>query len=355
MSFTKARETKVHRDCSPFISPCLKRTLGNNDAVNAEHFEIFRINIPFMFHWIFDPNTRTFKKTTNSVMISCMKNTSASLPIAVFDSGVGGLTVLRTLKEHLPQESFLYLGDMVRVPYGTKSPETIVRYTLEAVQFLISQRIKLLVIACHTASTLALAAVEKTFASLPVIGMLEPGASAACTVSQNGHIAVIATEATVKAQGYQKAIQQIRTSAQVVAQACSVFVALAEEGWVRGPIAESVARQYLDPLFNRQPRPDCLLLGCTHFPLLEAAIQKIIGPDICIINPAVETAHAVAKILYQRDLANPQSATQALTQFLVTDSPERFARVAEQFLLTPINPAQIQLVDTSLLSEKQPT
>lgn len=284
-----------------------------------------------------------------------MKNTSAALPIAVFDSGVGGLTVLRTLREFLPNESFIYLGDMARVPYGTKSPAAIVRYTLGAANFLVAQQIKLLVIACHTASTLALRALEQEFKFLPMVGMIEPGASAACAASKNGHIAVIATEATVKAQGYQQAIRQIRAPAVVAAQACSVFVALAEEGWTHGLIAESVAKQYLDPLFNRHPRPDCLLLGCTHFPLLADSIQKVIGEDIRIIDPAVETARTVQQILQQRALANPQLPHHATTQFLVTDSPERFARVAEQFLSTPVNADQIQLVDTFPLSEKEPT
>jgi glutamate racemase len=281
-----------------------------------------------------------------------MKNTNPSWPIAVFDSGVGGLSVLRTLKEYLPNESFLYLGDMARVPYGTKSPKAVIHYTLNAANFLISQDIKLLVIACHTASTLALLAVEQAFPSLPLVGMLEPGAKAACAISQNGHIAVIATEATVRAQGYQKAIQQIHPHAQVVAQGCSIFVALAEEGWVKGPIAESIAKQYLDPLFNRTPRPDCLLFGCTHFPLLADSIKNVIGADIHIIDPAIETALAVQQILTQRSIANPQPAEQATTKFRATDSPERFARVAEQFLATPVSAAQIQLIDTFPLSEK---
>ncbi len=277
-----------------------------------------------------------------------MKNTSANLPIAVFDSGVGGLTVLRTLKEHLPQESFLYFGDMARVPYGTKSPAAVISYTLGAARHLVSQNIKLLVVACHTASTLALPALEQEFPSLPIVGMIEPGAKAACAASQNGHIAVIATEATVKAQGYQKAVRLLRSPAQVVAQACSIFVALAEEGWVKGPIAESIARQYISPLFNSLPRPDCLLLGCTHFPLLRESIQNVIGKETCIIDPAVETALTVKQILQDRDLINTQPAANALSQFQVTDSPERFAYVAGQFLATSISLDQIQCVGLQL-------
>jgi glutamate racemase len=281
-----------------------------------------------------------------------MKN--ASSPIGVFDSGVGGLTVLRTLQEHLPQESFLYFGDMARVPYGTKSPSTVARYTLDAANFLLTQHIKLLVLACHTASTLALSTIEQTFEFLPMVGMIEPGASAACHASKNGRIAVIATEATVKAQGYQRAIQKIRPQAEVVAQGCSVFVALAEEGWVDGSITESVAKRYLAPLFDRQPRPDCLLLGCTHFPLLTPAIEKVIGKDIYIVDPAVETAHTVKQILQRHALENSQPAEQATTRFLVTDSPERFARVAQQFLQTSLHFEQIHLVNPEIFSASTP-
>ena len=170
------------------------------------------------------------------------KTLPSSLPIAVFDSGVGGLTVLRTLQQYLPNESFLYFGDMARVPYGTKSPAAIVRYTHSAVEYLTAQDIKLLVIACHTSSTLALPTLAKHYANLPMVGMIEPGAHAACHISKNGHVAVIATEATVQAQGYQKAIYQIQPEIKVSAQACSVFVALAEEGWTHGHIAESVSK-----------------------------------------------------------------------------------------------------------------
>lgn len=285
-------------------------------------------------------------KPFKSSMITGMKNSSAALPIAVFDSGVGGLTVLRTLKEYLPNESFIYLGDTARVPYGIKGAATIVRYTLGAAHFLMAQHIKLLVIACHTSSTLALATLEHTFESLPIVGMLEPGARAVCAASKNGRIAVIATEATVKAQGYQKAIQRANAAATVLAQSCSVFVALAEEGWVNGPVAESAAKKYLDPLFNHQPRPDSLLLGCTHFPLLFGAIQNVIGKEVAIIDPAIETARTVQRILQQKNLVNPQTVAQAQTQFLVTDSPDRFSHVAEQFLSIPVHASQVQLVDT---------
>lgn len=276
-----------------------------------------------------------------------MKNkNSTNLPIAVFDSGVGGLTVLRALQQELPEESFLYLGDTARLPYGTKSPTTIINYALHASRMLIAQNIKLLVVACNTATTLALPVLKKNFLTLPIIGTLEPGAQAACTASRNGCIAVIATEATVNAQGYQNTIKQIRPQAQVIARSCGLFVALAEEGWVTGPIAELTAKHYLDPLFDQSPRPDCLLLGCTHFPVMANTIQKIIGKDIHLIDSATATALAVKNILQERELLNQQSYLPEDIKFFVTDSPERFVRIAQQFLDIPINPAQVCLVDT---------
>lgn len=277
----------------------------------------------------------------------------SALPIAVFDSGVGGLTVLRALKAHLPNESFLYLGDMARLPYGTKSPETITRYALNAAHFLLSQNIKLLVIACHTATSLALTALEQNFVNLPIVGVLEPGVYAACTNTRNNHIAIIATEATVKAEAYQKAIVKLKSEAQVVAKGCSLFVALAEEGWVEGIIAEEVAKQYLSPIFSAVDKPDCLLLGCTHFPPLATTIQKIVGKDVRIIDPAIETARRVKQVLQRQGLLNGESRTSS-TRFMVTDSPDRFTKIAAQFLETEIHSAQVRLVDTQLHPLSEP-
>lgn len=270
-----------------------------------------------------------------------------NLPIAVFDSGVGGLTVLRALQELLPNESYIYFGDTARLPYGTKSPNTIIKYALHAVEILLKQKIKFLVVACNTATSLALPTLEQQFPYLPMVGTLVPGAQAACEVSQNGHIVVIATEATVNAQGYQTIIQNFRPNARVTAQGCSLFVALAEEGWVTGPIAELTAKRYLDPLFNQNPRPDCLLLGCTHFPTLNEAIRNVIGDEVSIIDSATATAQTVKNILINKNLENTHTDGKSI-QFLVTDSPERFARVAGQFLMTSLNVNQIILVDSVL-------
>ena len=171
-------------------------------------------------------------------------------PIGIFDSGVGGLTVLRALRERLPAKSLLYLGDTARLPYGTKSPETIARYAVQAAGLLVERGIKLLVVACNTASAHALDALRDAYPDIEVTGVIEPGAEAACAASASGRIAVIATESTAKAGAYQHAIHRIRNDAEVVTQACSVFVALAEEGWLDGPVAEAAAQRYLAPLFD---------------------------------------------------------------------------------------------------------
>ena len=188
------------------------------------------------------------------------------LPIGLFDSGVGGLTVLDAMRRLMPGEDYLFLGDTARVPYGAKSQKTIVRYSLQAAAKLIGQRIKLLVIACNTATAAALPALRETWPDMPIIGVIEPGSRAACEASPSGDIAVIATESTIRSGAYAEAILRRRPEAQVRSLACPLFVPLAEEGWFDGPIAEGVVSRYLEPLFEKSPAPDCLVLGCTHYP-----------------------------------------------------------------------------------------
>ena len=282
-------------------------------------------------------------------------NNPAELPIAVFDSGIGGLTVLSSLQHLLPNESFLYLGDTARLPYGTKSANTVIHYAVQAAQILINQGIKLLVVACNTASTLALTALQQHFPQIPIIGVVKPGAESACHVTKNNQIAVIATEATVLAEGYQQAIQLINPQAKVIAKSCSLFVALAEEGWVTGPIAEMTTKEYLEPLLNNHPA-DCLLLGCTHFPTLTATIRKSLSRKITIIDSAESTAQSVKETLHQLGL-NRTTAHTPRVNFMVTDSPERFARVAKNFLQKEINATDISWVDnhfTALQSRLDP-
>lgn len=271
------------------------------------------------------------------------------LPIAVFDSGVGGLTVLKDLQHYLPQECFIYLGDTARIPYGTKSQATVSKYTQNAIDYLIKKNIKMIVVACNTASALALPSIQQHFPDIPIVGVIEPGAQAACKGSKTGLIAVIATEATVKAQGYQQAILRIRPDANILTQSCGLFVPLTEEGWADDPITELIARRYLEPfLFGNSHQPDCLLLGCTHYPILSETIKKISGDTIQVIDSAETTAKVVKELLNSKNLNNTQNTLEASTKFLVTDSPARFARIAKQFLQTNIFEEQIELVDTNL-------
>jgi glutamate racemase len=274
---------------------------------------------------------------------------SNELPIGVFDSGIGGLTVLRALRRELPEERFLYLGDTARLPYGTKSAESVLRYSLQASELLVVRGIKCLVIACNTAAAVALEALSARFAPLPVLGVIAPGAAAGCEASRSGHIAVLATEGTVRGGAYQRAIGKVRPAATVSAQACSLFVALAEEGWTEGPIVEATAHRYLDALLAADPRIDTLLLGCTHFPVLVPALRNVVGPAINIVDSADTTAAAMRRLLPQQ---MPAQRAQGLRRIslLATDSLERFARVGAGFLGEPISADDVELVDVSLAS-----
>jgi glutamate racemase len=267
-------------------------------------------------------------------------------PIGVFDSGVGGLTVLKALAAEMPRERFVYLGDTARLPYGTKSPETVVRYALQAAETLADYGVKCLVIACNTASAAGLPAVSERIRNVPVIGVIEPGAQAACLASRSGYIAVIATEGTVRGGAYQDAIVRLRSDARVSAVPAQLFVALAEEGLCRGPIAESVARHYLEPLFTPRPsasHPDTLVLGCTHFPMLVEAIRAAAGPAVSIVDSAETTARHVRQTLEAASLASHDG--EGSLRLLATDAPDRFARIGGRFLERPIRPHEVELVD----------
>jgi len=277
------------------------------------------------------------------------------LPIGVFDSGVGGLTVLQSIHDLLPEENLIYLGDTARVPYGTKSPASVERYALHAADYLVSRGIKLLVVACNTASAVALEVLRTKLAPLPVIGVVEPGAAAAVNLglgqqSQHGHRRrhiVLATEATARRQAYTREIHRLDPDAQVEEVACSLFVALAEEGWNTGLIAEAVAEQYLGAIRERPApeRPVTAILGCTHFPLLSACISKALGPDIQIVDSATTTAAAVAQKLSQLELMASGVDGSERIKLVATDGPERFARVGSAFLGRRFGPADIELTD----------
>lgn len=266
-------------------------------------------------------------------------------PIGIFDSGIGGLTVMRALVAQLPKEQFIYLGDTARLPYGTKSGDTVTKYALQAAGALMKRKVKMLVVACNTASAVALPALEKMFAPTPVIGVIIPGAEAAVTAAPDGPIAVIATEGTVKGGAYVRAIEDHGRSIPVIQQACSLFVSIAEEGLVEGDIAEAIARRYLDPLLAAVPKPRALVLGCTHFPALKPTIAKIAGPGIILVDSAATTAKAVEQRLAKRNLLNTDGG--GAHSFLATDAPDRFARVGEIFLGQAIDPGRVELVDLS--------
>lgn len=262
-------------------------------------------------------------------------------PIGVFDSGVGGLTVLRALIAELPGEDFIYLGDTARLPYGTKSPETVARYSVRAAEALVSRGIKALVVACNTASATALPSLRERFPSMPVIGVIEPGAQAACEASASGRIAVLATEGTVRGGAYQRAILALRPDAHVTQVAAQVFVALAEEGWSEGEAVDAVTERYLAHL---DARVDTVVLGCTHFPLMAAAISKQLGPTRRVVDSAATTARATARELAARDLA-ARAARTGDVRLLATDNPERFARVGARFLGSSIAERAVEAVD----------
>lgn len=268
--------------------------------------------------------------------------------IGVFDSGMGGLTVLRALRQALPDERFTYLGDTARLPYGTKSASTVTHYALQAARALRVGDIKLLVVACNTASAVALPDLAKALAPLPVIGVVEPGAAAGVEATRNGHIGVLATESTVRGGAYPRAIEALSPQARVTQVACPLFVALAEEGWTDGPIAAATAARYLAPLFEgpAADRPDTLVLGCTHFPVMRPAIAAVAGPGVAIVDSAETTAAAVRRhVRTHEGAAGAAGSKGAPPRFLVTDSPERFARVGSLFLGEPLNLAAVTLVD----------
>lgn len=252
----------------------------------------------------------------------------AAKAIGVFDSGVGGLTVYRRLEELLPDESIIYLGDTARVPYGTKSAETVIRYARACARVLVDQGIKLLVVACNTASAFALNALHEDL-DIPVLGVVEPGAQCAARVTRTGRIGVIGTPGTIRSGAYQTAIHALLPSARVFVRGCPLFVPLAEEGWTEGPVAVQVAQTYLSDLCENGI--DTLVLGCTHYPLLRDVIAETVGPSVTLVDSAA-SASAVAVELLDALEARRSGDSAPVHRFLVTDSPECFAEVGRRFL-----------------------
>lgn len=266
------------------------------------------------------------------------------LPIGVFDSGVGGLTVLKALRESLPHEDLIYLGDTARLPYGTKSPNSISRYACQATRLLQERNIKLLVVACNTASAVALEALREQMHPLPVIGVVGPGASAAVAARPGGNHLVLATEATVRLGAYRSAILALDPAASVTELACEMLVSLAEEGWSKGTIADAIVARYLDELGGAAKEADSVILGCTHFPLLREPIAGAFDASVSLVDSASTTATAAAGMLDSLDLGNTKDESGSL-QLLATDGAKRFARVGGWFLGTDLTAEDVDLVD----------
>ena len=248
--------------------------------------------------------------------------------IGIFDSGVGGLTVMRNIAKSLPEESIIYLGDTARVPYGTKSPKTIIRYAAACTNILLERGIKLLVVACNTASAYALESLQDKL-DIPVIGVIEPGAQSAANHSQNGNIGIIGTLGTIDSGAYDRAILARRPDAQLFTQACPLFVPLAEEGWTTGKIPGAIASTYLKDLLKNDI--DTLVLGCTHYPLLKDVISKTTGPTVTLIESGTETARTVEATLKSMDLRT-EHIFQPQYRILVSDAPNGIALIGERFL-----------------------
>jgi len=255
-------------------------------------------------------------------------------PIGIFDSGIGGLTVVRALAKLLPDESIIYLGDTGRYPYGTKSADVVRRYSFENTQFLREKGIKALVVACNTSSAVALDALQGR-ADIPVIGVIAPGAAAAARATKNRKVGVIATDATIRSGEYTRALRQLRPELEIYTRACPLFVPLAEEGWVDNEVAARVARLYLTSL--SKSGIDTLILGCTHYPLLKSVIRATMGAGVRLIDSGVATADVVRAVLDEHDLRRRGSGAEA--SFFVTDAPERFVKVGARFLGAQVDSA----------------
>lgn len=269
---------------------------------------------------------------------------ASRLPIGVFDSGVGGLTVLKALRDAMPHEDLVYLGDTARLPYGTKSPASISRYACQATALLQQRNIKLLVVACNTASAVALEALRQQMQPLPVIGVVEPGAAAAIAARPAAHHLVLATEATVRLGAYRDALQRLDAAATVTELACELLVSLAEEGWNHGAIAEAIVRRYLDEVDESARHPDSVILGCTHFPLLRDTFAAVFDDATSIVDSASTTAAAARALLEDLSLGNGRDAAGTL-RLLATDGVTRFARVGGMFLGEQLTTDAVELVD----------
>ena len=250
-------------------------------------------------------------------------------PIGIFDSGIGGLTVVKAICERLPNEEIVYFGDTARVPYGNKSRQTIERFSLENVRFLLEHQVKAVVIACNTASSLALPALKATY-RLPILGVIEAGAKQAIQTTEDRKIGVIGTHATIASGTYEECLKRLDSRVQVYSQSCPLFVPLVEEDWLYDEVTFEVAKRYLSPL--KKTGVDTLILGCTHYPLLSGVICRVMGDEVRLIDSAVSIAIEVERVLKEKNLLNGEGHKKRKTQFFVSDEPSKFLNLAEKFL-----------------------
>lgn len=277
-----------------------------------------------------------------------MENAAINMqsPIGVFDSGVGGLSVLKSLLEKFPNERFIYLGDTARLPFGTKSPESITRYSLDACAYLNDLNVKSIVVACHTASTCAIPTLREVFPDLIIEGVVEASARRAVEVTCEGSVLIFGTEATVKSQRYNTAIGLLNPNLSVLSQACGLLVTLAEENWLTGEVPEKVVAHYFNLVRERHPehKISSLVLACTHFPILFDTIRKILPETIELIDPGIQVAEQLYQRLFEKNLLKSEGKGLEPAKFLVTDNLERFKKVASYFLNQPNALFPIELV-----------
>lgn len=269
-----------------------------------------------------------------------MKDAEPRRPIAVFDSGIGGLTVFQAISRRMPEEDLIYFGDTAHVPYGSKSREAVTRYSLEVARFLASRRIKALVVACNTASALALPEIQKAV-RVPVLGVIHPGARGAADATRTGRVGIIGTEATIASGVYTRVLKEYLPAAKVLGTACPLFVPLVEEGWWSHPVTRAVARRYLGPL--KRSKIDTLVLGCTHYPLLKRTLQDVLGRSVKLIDSAEETALEVEELL--ESLKRRRRGGRGTREFFVSDAPGRFLKLARRLLGVSVKRVSLRRFD----------
>lgn len=253
-------------------------------------------------------------------------------PIGVFDSGIGGLTVVKEIMRILPQENIIYFGDTARVPYGNKSPETITKFAMQNARFLISKGVKAIVIACNTASAFSIREIQENF-NIPVLGVINAGATAAVNSTSNGKIGIIGTEGTIGSRAYEKVMKRLNSDVEIYGYPCPLFVPIVEEGWADTKVSHLIAEEYLKGF--KEAEIDTLVMGCTHYPLLKNVVASIMGSNVTLINPAKETAIELKEILQLNHIGNNNGS--AVYEYYVSDNPDKFSRVGSNFLTKEIN------------------